>query len=119
MKVQAKVRFIRKNLQKVEQAPDKIMYAIARMALDMSFTKIPKLTGATRQTSTSAGVRKRGNSYVIGSYTDYASYIWDMESRISNVNWSEPGTMSFWYEDTWKKKGQKIKTEAINKYGVK
>ena len=119
MEVQAKVRFIRKNLQKVEQAPDKIMYAIARMTLDMSSTKIPKLTGTTRQTSTSAGVRKRGNSYVIGSYTNYASYIWDMSSRIPNVNWSEPGTMSYWYEDTWKKKRNKIITEAVNQYGVK
>lgn len=119
MQVQAKVRFIRKNLQKVEQAPDKIMYAIASATLDASFKKIPKLHGDTRQTSKAAGVRKRGNSYVIGSYTDYASYIWDLEDRVQDVNWSEPGTMSHWYEDTWKNKGQKIKTEAINKYGIK
>lgn len=119
MKVQAKVRFIRKNLQKVEQAPDKIMYAIASATLDTSFKKIPKLHGDTRQTSKAAGVRKRGNSYVIGSYTEYASYIWDMSSRIPNVNWSEPGTMSYWYEDTWKKKRNKIITEAVNQYGVK
>ena len=117
--MQAKVKFYRKNLQKVEQAPDKIMYAIASATLDASFKKIPKLHGDTRQTSKAAGVRKRGNSYVIGSYTDYASYIWDMSSRIPNVNWSEPGTMSYWYEDTWKKKRNKIITEAVNQYGVK
>ena len=117
--MQAKVKFYRKNLQKVEQAPDKIMYAIASATLDASFKKIPKLHGDTRQTSKAAGVRKRGNSYVIGSYTDYASYIWDMSSRIPNVNWSEPGTMSYWYEDTWKKKRNKIIAEAVNQYGVK
>ena len=117
--MQAKVKFYRKNLQKIQQSPDKIMYAVARIVLDSSFHKIPKLTGATRQTSTSAGVRKRDNSYVIGSYTNYASYIWDMSSRIPNVNWSEPGTISYWYEDTWKKKRNKIITEAVNQYGVK
>ena len=117
--MQAKVKFYRKNLQKIQQSPDKIMYAVARIVLDSSFHKIPKLTGATRQTSTSAGVRKRGNSYVIGSYTVYASYIWDLEDRVQNVNWSEPGTMSYWYEDTWKKKRNKIITEAVNQYGVK
>ncbi len=117
--MQAKVKFYRKNLQKIQQSPDKIMYALARIVLDSSFHKIPKLTGATRQTSTSTGVRKRGNSYIIGSYTDYASYIWNLEDRVQNVNWSEPGTMSYWYEDTWKKKRNKIITEAINQYGVK
>lgn len=119
MKVQAKVRFIRKNLQKVEQAPDKIMYAIARMALDSSIKKIPKLDGDTRSTSTSAGVRKKNNSYIIGSYTSYSAYLWSLEDKVLSVNWSEPGTMSFWYEDTWKKKGSKIKTEAIKRYGIK
>ncbi len=119
MRVQAKVKFIKKNLEIVEKSPDKIMYAIARITLDSSIKKIPKLDGDTRLTSDSAGVRKRDSSYIIGSYTDYSSYIWDLEDRVSSVNWSEPGTMSFWYEDTWKKKGSKIKTEAIKRYGIK
>lgn len=118
--VEAKVRFIRKNQEKLKKAPDKIMYTIASMTLDASYTSIPKDSGDTRKTTKAAGVRKASNgNYMIGSYTDYAKYPYTIEDRVSIVNWTEPGTESHWFEHVWKRKSQRIKKEAIRRNEIK
>lgn len=120
--VEAKVKFIRKNQQRLKTAPDKIMYAIASMTLDASYPSIPKSEngGDTRKTTKAAGVRKASDgNYMIGSYTDYAKYPYTIEDRISNVNWTEHGSESHWFEHIWKRKGQKIKMEAIRRNEIK
>lgn len=115
----AEVKFNKKNIKKLKQSPDLIMFGVARMALDASFPKIPKNTGDTRSTSLSAGVRKGKNGYYIGSYTEYADDVYTLEDRRSNINWSEPGTGSYWFDKTWKSKGTSITKEAVKKYGIK
>lgn len=73
--------------------PDNVMYTIARITLDTTYQHIPlsnnKNAGKLRQTSMDAGVRGSNGDYYIGSYTDYAKYVWDMGD---GTKWSTPGT---------------------------
>lgn len=101
-------------------APDKMMYAIARQTLDLSFNHIPlskgKGRGKLRQTSKSAGVRGTDGDYYIGSYTDYAKYVWVMPK---STNWSEPGTFGKWYQETYKKLMKNIVSISIKENELK
>lgn len=103
----------------VLEVSDKIMYTVARMTLDNSYTSIPlsnkKGRGKLRQSSTSAGVRGSEGNYYIGSYTDYAKYVWDME----NVNWTTPNTNGKWYERNWKRNGKAYMNNAIERNKLK
>lgn len=95
----------------LQTIPDTILYTIARETLDISYPTIPKDTGKMRTSSMAAGVRSGGNhEYYIGSYTKYASRVWNM----TNVHWTTPGTNNKWYARTLKKHGQSIINNAIN-----
>ena len=104
---------------KILEAPNNITYGIAQITLDLSFNHIPlskgKGRGKLRQTSKSAGVRGTDGDYYIGSYTNYAKYVWVMPK---STNWSEPGTFGKWYEETWKKQNKTIAKLAIDKGGL-
>ena len=102
-----------KTMQGLKRIPDVALYTIAREVLDMSLTTIPKETGKMRFSSMSAGVRGSHGDYYIGSYTDYASYVWNMNDNATN--WSEPGTHSQWYIRTIKEKGTVIVNDAVNR----
>lgn len=91
--------------------PDRVMYSVARQTLDMSYPTIPRNKGKLRTSSMSAGVKGSNGNYYIGSYTSYASYVWNMEG----VNWTTPGTEGKWYARTIKRHGQIIINNAINK----
>ena len=88
-----KVNWYPGKKKEVLEASDKIMYSIARQTLDRTFPHIPmsrrKGVVHMRQTSMSAGVRGSDGNYYIGSYTDYAKYVWVMPRT---TNWTEPGT---------------------------
>ena len=96
----------------LKKIPDLVLYSIARQVLDMSYNTIPKDTGKLRSSSIGAGVRGGNGDYYIGSYTDYASYVWEMPQT---TNWSEPGTNSQWYTRTIKEKGTVIVNDAVNR----
>lgn len=101
-------------------APDKMMYAIARQTLDRTFPHIPmsrrKGVVHMRQTSMAAGVRGSDGNYYIGSYTDYAKYVWVMPRK---THWSEPGTFGKWYQETYKKFMKNIVSVSIKENELK
>lgn len=92
------------------------MYAIARQTLDRSVPLIPMSNlvnhkGTLRRSSVGGGVRGGNGDYYIGSYTNYASSVW----RMTNVNWTTPGTNNQWFARTLKQYGNTIIDSAINK----
>lgn len=111
MEVSVKVVSNTKTQAGLKVIPDRVMYSVARQTLDMSYSLIPRRKGKLRTSSMSAGVRGSNGNYYIGSYTSYASYVWNMEG----VNWTTPGTDGKWYARTIKRHGQTIINNAINK----
>ena len=105
----------------INQYPDKVVYQIARMTLDLSYTTIPlskrKNAGKLRQSSTNAGVRGSNKKYYIGSYTDYAKYVWVMPDE--STHWSTPGTHSKWYKRYWEKTGKNIINTVVERNKLK
>ena len=102
--------------KKILNSGNVITYAIARQTLDITFPHIPKLTGKMRKTSMAAGVRGQNGDYYIGSYTNYAKYVW---VKPKNTNWSEPNTFGKWYEEIWKKQGKSIVDSCVGRYSLK
>ena len=102
--------------KKILNAGNVITYAIARQTLDITFPHIPKLTGKMRKTSMAAGGRGQNGDYYIGSYTNYAKYVW---IKPKSTNWSEPNTFGKWYEEIWKKQGKSIVDSCVGRYSLK
>ena len=102
--------------KKILNAGNVITYAVARQTLDRTYPYIPKLTGKMRKTSMAAGVRGQNGDYYIGSYTNYAKYVWVMPK---STNWSEPNTFGKWYEKIWKKQGKSIVDSCVGRYSLK
>lgn len=102
--------------KKILNAGNVITYATARQTLDITFPHIPKLTGKMRKTSMAAGVRGQNGNYYIGSYTNYAKYVW---VKPKSTNWSEPNTFGKWYEEIWKKQGKSIVDSCVGRYSLK
>lgn len=97
--------------------PDKIIYEVASMTLDMAYTTIPLgKTSNLRKTSKSEGVRGQKKDYYIGSYTNYAKYVWDLPD---NTKWTTPGTTNKWYEKYYKENGKVILESAIERNKLK
>lgn len=96
---------------------DKIAYDVARMTLDLTYEHIPLSTkvngGQLRLSTTAYGVRKDEKGYSLASETNYASYVYNMNN--STTNWSTPGTNSKWFEDSWKKNGNAILKQAVER----
>ena len=115
-----KVNWYPGKKKEVLDASDKIMYSIARQTLDRTFPHIPmsrrKGVVHMRQTSMAAGVRGSNGDYYIGSYTDYAKYVW---VKPKSTNWSEPNTFGKWYEEIWKKQGKSIVDSCVGRYSLK
>ena len=115
-----KVNWYPGKKKEVLEASDKIMYSIARQTLDRTFPHIPmsKRKGVVhmRQTSMSAGVRGSNGNYYIGSYTNYAKYVWVMPR---NTNWTEPGTFGKWYQEIYTKQKKSIVGIAIKENELK
>ena len=102
--------------KKILNSGNVITYAVARQTLDIAFPHIPKLTGKMRKTSMAAGVRGQNGDYYIGSYTNYAKYVW---VKPKSTNWSEPNTFGKWYEEIWKKQGKSIVDSCVGRYSLK
>jgi hypothetical protein len=96
--------------------PDDIMYAVARITLDMSMKKVPmsrgkSTSGQLRRSTMAYGVRGSNGDYSIGSSTSYAKYVWVMNNE--TTNWTTPGTGSQWYINYLKKHGKQLIAESI------
>lgn len=92
--------------------PDKIIYDLARTTLDLSFPIMPERTGKMKSTSLARGVQGGNGVYRIGSYTDYASYVYNMPD---STNWTTAGTTSQWFHKTLQKYGNNILKEAVER----
>ena len=91
---------------------DKMILDIARDTLNQSRTTIPMRTGAMRRSSITSGVKGSNLDYHIGSYTSYASRVWNFPE---GTNWTTPGTNNKWYERVWRSKGQLITKNAVER----
>lgn len=112
MNVDVKVRF-NPNLDKnLTQTEDRMIFAIASDTLRESETTIPMRTGRMRKSSIQAGVKGSNKDYYIGSYTKYASHVWNFPD---DTHWTTPGTNNRWYERVWKEKGTLIQKNAVER----
>lgn len=106
--------------QKFLNTPKKMLYDIAKVTLDMTVQNIPlsnrKNSGHLRNSSTGGGVKEDNQGYYIGSYTNYAKYVWKMGK---NTNWSTPNTFGQWYKEVYMKKYNAIVKEAIERNKLK
>lgn len=103
--------------KKLRNIPDEILFSIAKQTLDFTIPSIPMsvgkpTSGTLRRTSISGGVRSCENGYYIGSFTNYATRVWNLDDM--STNWSTPGTHSQWYARTLKEKGKTILENATN-----
>lgn len=95
-----------------KEVPDDIVYEVARETLDMTMPTMPERTGKMRQTSLARGVQGGNKEYKIGSYTDYAAYVYDMPQ---STNWTTPGTNAQWFMECWQKNSQAILSSVVER----
>ena len=110
--VEVKFKPIPNLSEKLVERCDKIIYEIASETLRQSESVIPMRTGAMRRSSMTAGVKGSNLNYYIGSYTNYASRVWNFPE---NTNWTTPGTNNQWFARTLKTHGATIINSAIDK----
>lgn len=109
------VKLNQKIFNKIQNAPDKIVYSVASNTLHRSYPTIPmskkKNNGHLRERSMDYGVRGGNATYKIGSDTSYAKYVWVMNNE--TTNWTTQGTGSQWYINYLKKHGKQLIAESI------
>lgn len=110
------VKWIPSAKKKVLEAPDKMLYGIAYETLHRTMPNIPKDTGYMRKTSLNGGVKGSSGDYYIGSYTNYASYVWVMGK---DTNWTTPNTFGKWYKKVYKTQGYSIQTSVVERNKLK
>lgn len=99
-----------KTMKTLNEFGDKVMYTVAVMTLEYTLPHIPKDTGKMRGTSKAVGVTGSDGEYEVGSYTDYASTVWNYPD---NTNWTTPDTFGRWYETIWEKNRNNFMKRAI------
>lgn len=115
IEIDAKVEWNNTTMSGLKRIPDDILFSVAKQTLDMSTQYTPMSNmknhaGTLRRATTSGGVRGGNGDFYIGSYTNYAKYVWNME----NVNWTTPGTNNKWFARTLKQHQATILDNAIN-----
>lgn len=102
--------------QLADVVPDKIIYEVARQTLDLTYPTIPEKTGKMKRTSISQGVQGGDGTYHIGSYTNYASYVYVMSDK---THWTTPGTNAHWFKRCWQKSGKSITNTVVGRNKLK
>lgn len=102
-----------KTEMNLQNLPDEILYTVAKNTLDMTASKeyFPRKSSDLERSSIGAGVRGSNKEYYIGSFTDYASYVWNYPQE--TTNWTNPNSKSQWYVYTLKMYGQTILDNAV------
>lgn len=115
MKVYATFNWDKSIKNKIEQMPDRTVYAIARSTLDTvgSMQVTPYKSGTMERSMYSGGVKKDSTGYYIGNFVNYASYVYVMPQT---TNWTRIGSKAQWFETVWKQKGESITNECIARY---
>lgn len=117
MDVDAELRLNPKVMGGLKRIPDDILYTIANETLGFSeniipMSKIKNHAGTLRRETASGGVKGGNGDYYIGSYTNYAKYVWKMPS---STNWTTPNTNNKWFVRALKEHQATIIDNAINK----
>ena len=92
------------------------MYDISRETLYLVYPTIPERTGKMKQSSLARGVQGGNKNYKIGSYTDYASYVYVMPEK---THWTTPGTNARWFSEYWQNHGKSIANSVIERNKLK
>lgn len=109
MEVTYEFKWNEKTKKGLEEIPSTILYKIARQTLDMSYPIIPKDTKTMSRQTMANGVRGSSQDYYIRSSPEYASYVWKM----TNVNWTTPGTNNQWFARALKQYGSTIINNSL------
>ena len=117
LEIEAELQWSETALKGLKTIPDDILYTMARETLDRSYnlipmSNIPNHAGTLRRSSVGAGVRGGNGDYYIGSYTAYASRVWNMKE---STNWTTPGTNNKWFARGLKLHQANIINTAIDK----
>ena len=86
--------------------PDQIVHEVAVSTLNLVQPTIPERTGKMKRSTMAGGVRGGNGEYYIGSYTNYAKYVYVMDN--DKTHWTTSGTNSYWFREYWLKHGQAI-----------
>ena len=108
------IKFNTNTFEKLANASDKCLYAIARQTLDFigSSKATAYKTGETERTMYAQGVQPDADGYHIGNYTDYAENVYWKKS----ANWTNPQTRPQWFHTIWKEQGELITDNCIRRY---
>ena len=115
MEVKAEFEPNLKTQNGLKNLPNAFLYTVAKETLDMtdSLQYFPVKRGVLERTSMAVGVKGTEGGYYIGSFTEYASRVWDLPQE--TTNWTNPNTKSKWYAYTLKNYGQLIIDTAIER----
>lgn len=116
MDVQVEFKWNPKVQKGLKVISDDVLYAVAKQTLDLSHPLIPKSNvvshgGTLRRATASGGVKGGHGDYYIGSYTNYAKYVWNMPE---STNWTTPGTNNKWFSRALKTHSATIINNAVN-----
>ena len=112
--MEAKLKYNEVTFDKLENANDKLMYAIARRTLDQvgNLKATAYLTGETERSMYTHGVEQDDLGYYIGNFTSYASKVYSYK----NANWTNKLTRPQWFHAIWKEYGELIERECAERY---
>lgn len=114
--MRVELNFDKSTLKEIDEVSDKVMYAIARetMSRVMSSKATPHgKTGDLESSMTEMGVRQDARGYVIGNYTEYATYVYKMGAK---THWTNPLTKPQWLDYIWDTQGQTIVNNCVKEY---
>ena len=123
MEVKYEIKWNEKVKKGLDNIPDDILFSVAKQTLDFSIPMIPmsdkvnhagtlRLSSQRGDGSSEGGVGKCSGGYYIGSFTDYASYVWNMDAE--TTHWTTDGTTSLWFAAALKRYKTTIINNAIN-----
>lgn len=114
MNINAKIEWNNRVKNGLLIIPDKVLFKVARQTLDLSKPLIPYDSGKLEKSSFSNGVRKSITGYYIGSFTNYASRVWDFPETTNWTTKTHPKATNKWFARTLKEKQDVILKNAVN-----
>lgn len=100
-------------VKEIQNFEKKVVYNAA--VYTREFTKgsnaYPYLSGRLARSEIAAPILGSGTEYSLGAGVDYAVYVWDFK----DAKWTNSATQPQWYYSIFKKEGNTIISEAVNK----
>jgi hypothetical protein len=115
--MRVELNFDKSTLKEINEVSDKVMYAIANRTLSKVIdSKVtPYRKGNLERSMSEMGVRQDARGYVIGNYTDYATYVYKMGA---GTNWTKVKNtpQPQWLDYIWDTQGQTIVNNCVKEY---